>query len=143
MMLGTKRKEKERKYSKLAYAIKEYIEEYILDKYDVTLEEEYRAGNGMRYDFCFPYLRELVAIEADGIQHTKYIPFFHGDEQGFENSKSRDFHKNVNTLMKNGHIIRVLDTKENFANVRKILDEELSEVIYLFEEGDVKCKKKR
>lgn len=133
---------KERKRSKIAQFVKDYIDEYILSEYDVTLEEEYRAGNGMRYDFCFPYLSELVAIEADGVQHDKFVPFFHGTEQGFFESKSRDFHKDFNTAMKSGHIIRVKDNKE-FSNVRKFLDEELKELLYLFEEGDTKCKPKR
>ena len=43
-----------RKRSKIAQAVKDYLDINILSEYDVTLEEEYRAGNGMRYDFCFP-----------------------------------------------------------------------------------------
>lgn len=133
---------KQRKRSRIAQEVYEYIEKYILPEYDVTLEEEYRAGNGMRYDFCFPYLSELVAIEADGVQHDKYVEFFHKSEQGFQESKARDFHKDFNTALKSGHIIRIKD-KGKFSNVRKYLDEELSELIYLFEEGDTKCKKKK
>lgn len=134
---------KKRKYSKIAQYIKDYIEKYILPEYDVTLEEEYRAGNGMRYDFCFPYLEEIIAIEADGIQHKKFVPFFHGDEQGFENSKGRDFHKDFNTAMKNGHIIRIQQNNSSFPSDRKILDDELKDLMWLFEKGDVKCKRKR
>ena len=133
---------KQRKRSKIAQEVYDYINEFILSEYDVTLEEEYRAGNGMRYDFCFPYLSELVAIEADGVQHDKYIEFFHKSEQGFQESKARDFHKDFNTALKSGHIIRVKD-KGKFSNVRTFLDEELSELMYLFEEGDTKCKKKK
>ena len=133
---------KQRKRSRIAQEVYEYIEKYILPEYDVTLEEEYRAGNGMRYDFCFPYLSELVAIEADGVQHDKYVEFFHKSEQGFQESKARDFHKDFNTALKSGHIIRIKD-KGKFSNVRKSLDKELSELIYLFEEGDVKCRKKK
>lgn len=136
-------RKKIRKYSKIAQAIKDYINEYILSEYDVTLEEEYRAGNGMRYDFCFPYLEELIAIEADGVQHKKYTPFFHRDEQGFENAKGRDFHKDFNTMLVNGHIIRIQQELNNFPNVRKILDNELSDLLWLFEKGDVKCKTRR
>ena len=133
---------KQRKRSRIAQEVYEYIEKYILPEYDVTLEEEYRAGNGMRYDFCFPYLSELVAIEADGVQHDKYVEFFHKSEQGFQESKARDFHKDFNTALKSGHIIRIKD-KGKFSNVRKSLDKELSGLIYLFEEGDVKCRKKK
>ncbi len=133
---------KKRKRSKIAQEVYDYIDEFILSEYDVTLEEEYRAGNGMRYDFCFPYLSEMVAIEADGVQHDKYIEFFHKSEQGFQESKARDFHKDFNTALKSGHIIRVKD-KGKFSNVRKFLDEELSELMYLFEEGDTKCKPKK
>ena len=133
---------KQRKRSRIAQEVYEYIEKYILPEYDVTLEEEYRAGNGMRYDFCFPYLSELVAIEADGVQHDKYVEFFHKSEQGFQESKARDFHKDFNTALKSGHIIRIKD-KGKFSNVRKFLDEELSELMYLFEEGDTKCKPKK
>ena len=133
---------KQRKRSRIAQEVYEYIEKYILPEYDVTLEEEYRAGNGMRYDFCFPYLSELVAIEADGVQHDKYVEFFHKSEQGFQESKARDFHKDFNTALKSGHIIRIKD-KGKFSNVRKSLDKELSELTYLFEEGDIKCRKKK
>ena len=131
-----------RKRSKIAQAVKDYLDINILSEYDVTLEEEYRAGNGMRYDFCFPYLSELVAIEADGVQHDKFVPFFHGNEQGFQESKARDFHKDFNTALKSGHIIRVKDTGK-FLDVQKFLDEELKDLLYLFEEGDTKCKKKK
>lgn len=136
-------KKKQRKYSKIAQAIKDYLEENIIPYYNVTLEEEYRAGNGMRYDFAFPYLEEMIAIEADGIQHKKYTPFFHGDEQGFENAKSRDFHKDFNTMLKNGHIIRIQQENGTIPTFGKILDEQLKELLWLFEKGDVKCKRKR
>lgn len=140
-MIIKKKKTKNRKYSEIASIIKEYLEENILYDYDVTLEEEYRAGNGMRYDFCFPYLEEIVVIEADGVQHKEYSKFFHGNEQGFEESKARDFHKDFNTAFKNGYIIRIDDYK-NRTHVRtKIinqLEEKLKDVMYLFEKGDVK-----
>lgn len=132
-----------RKYSKVAQAIKDYLDENILPFYDVTLEEEYRAGNGMRYDFCFPYLEEMVAIEADGVQHDKYIPFFHRNKQGFEEAKNRDFHKDFNTMLKNGHIIRVKDRNSAVPTFGLELEEKLKDLIWLFEKGDVKCKKKR
>ena len=132
-------KKKIRKYSKIAKTIKDYIEEEILEEYDVTLEEEYRAGNGMRYDFCFPYLDEMVAIEADGVQHDKYVPFFHGSEEGFEQSKARDFHKNFNTMMKRGHIIRIKD-RISGRPVDQELKEKLEPLLWLFEKGDVKKK---
>lgn len=139
MELMTYMKKKIRKYSKVAKFIKDYIEEEILQEYDVTLEEEYRAGNGMRYDFCFPYLEEMVAIEADGIQHDKYVPFFHGSEEGFEQSKARDFHKDFNTMMKRGHIIRIKDRKD-WSSARPEIESKLESLLWLFEKGDVKKK---
>lgn len=136
----TRKRTKNRKRSRIAQAVKDYLDEYILPEYDITLIEEYRAGNGMRYDFCFPYLSEMIAIEADGVQHDKYVPFFHGNEQGFKESQYRDFHKDFNTARLSGHIIRVKDDSKKFPNVRKFLDEALKDYLYIFEEGDVKKK---
>lgn len=126
-----------RKYSKIAKRVKDLIEEHILGEYDVTLEEEKGVAAGMRYDFCLPYLSEAVAFEADGIQHSKFVPFFHRDKQGFEEAKARDFNKDFITHRRGGHIIRISDIK--------ITDEEFLELIEpyvdLFEGGDVNVPK--
>ena len=37
--------------------------------------------------------RFRIAIEVNGMQHYKYIQFFHGDATGFRNSKRRDVTK--------------------------------------------------
>lgn len=132
---------KNRKYSKLAKAIKNFIEEELLLEYDITLKEEYSIGGKQRYDFCFPYLEELVAIEADGIQHKKYIKFFHGSEEGFEESKNKDFCKDFRTKMNNGNIIRISADEIDYSNKKifyKFMYDKLKDVIYLFEKGDVK-----
>lgn len=128
---------KKKKYSKIAKRVKELIEEYIVQEYDLILKEEYTAGNKMRYDFYFPYLSEPIGFEADGIQHKKFVPFFHGNLKGFEEGKNRDFHKDFSTNLRGGHIIRI--------DNEKITDEEFKELIEpfkdIFEEGDMNIPK--
>ena len=130
---------KTRKYSKLAKAIKDFLEDEILTEYDVTLKEEYNAGGKQRYDFCFPFLKELVAIEADGIQHKKYIKFFHGCKEGFEESKNKDFCKDFRVSIINGNIIRISADEIDYSDKKKFYEfmrEKLKDVMYLFEEGE-------
>lgn len=128
---------KKKKYSKIAKRVKELIEVHILNQYDIMMKEEYSAGNKMRYDFYLPYLSEPVGFEADGIQHKKFVPFFHGNMAGFEASKNRDFHKDFATNLRGGHVIRI--------DNEKITDEEFLEIIepfkFIFEEGDVNIPK--
>lgn len=128
---------KKKKYSKIAQRVKELIEEHILMDYDILLEEEYSAGNKLRYDFCFPYLSEMVAFEADGIQHDKFVPFFHKTKEGFEESKNRDKLKDFTTTLRGGIVIRIKN--------EKITDKEFLELInpyiYIFKEGDVNIPK--
>lgn len=128
---------KKKKYSKIAKRVKELIEEHILYPYDIIMKEEYSAGDKMRYDFFLPYISEPIGFEADGVQHKKFVPFFHGDEKGFEESKARDFHKDLATIMRGGHVIRI--------DNEKITDDEFLELIEPFvdilEDGDVNIPK--
>lgn len=128
---------KDKKYSKIAKRLKDLIKNHITDIYDVTVKEEYSAGNKMRYDFYMPYLSEPIGFEADGIQHKQFVPFFHGNLEGFEASKNRDFHKDFSTNLRGGHIIRISNEKITDNEFKKIIED----YIEIFKEGDVNIPK--
>lgn len=52
------------------------------------LEEVPLPGTRLAVDFFIPIKK--LAIEAHGVQHYEYVPFFHGDTMGFIESKKRD-----------------------------------------------------
>ena len=63
---------------------------------DLTVKENGRPGwlsvhtNGIKVELDF-YIYELgIAIEVQGRQHSEYVPFFHGDEAGYEAQQKRD-----------------------------------------------------
>lgn len=65
---------------------------------------------------CFdPELK--IAIEFDGAQHFKYIPFFHKNPEAFNNQKYRDYMKEVMCrdngviLIRVPHTVKVSDIK--------------------------------
>ena len=64
----------------------------ILDKHDINYEPQYKLPEivaNYEIDFYLPEYRLL--IEFHGIQHFKYIPFFHkNDEDNFLKQKDRD-----------------------------------------------------
>ncbi len=58
---------------------------------EVTLPGSKRNGSVLYADFLIPGCS--VMIEVQGEQHSKFIPFFHGNADGFKNSKKRDMDK--------------------------------------------------
>lgn len=58
---------------------------------DVILEEVTIPGEKLYIDFFIPQKR--IAFEIQGNQHQEFVPFFHGNEKGFEESKIRDQRK--------------------------------------------------
>ena len=56
---------------------------------EVALEGSKTSKNGLLYvDFLLP--SQSLAIEVQGEQHSKYVPFFHKTKAGFTRSKVRD-----------------------------------------------------
>jgi len=65
--------------------------EEIFKKYNIKYEPQYNIPeivNNYKIDFYLPEYRLL--IEFHGIQHYKYIPFFHDNDYTFEDQKTRD-----------------------------------------------------
>ena len=61
--------------------------------------------HNMELDCYDPSLR--LAVEYDGAQHYKYIPYFHGTKAAFENQKYRDLLKDQMCQAAGVHLIRV------------------------------------
>lgn len=63
---------------------------------DLTINENRRPswlsvhtdGQKVELDFYIPEL--AIAIEVQGRQHSEYVPFFHGDEAGYQAQQQRD-----------------------------------------------------
>ena len=66
-----------------------------------------------------------IAVEYDGIQHTKYIPFFHKNKEHFLNQKYRDELKNMICKQNRILLIRVPYTIK-IENIEKYLLNELN-----------------
>jgi very-short-patch-repair endonuclease len=59
----------------------------------MTVIPEFSLGDRLRGDFL---VRELnCLIECQGQQHEEFSAFFHGDKDGFRDSKRRDNRKKV------------------------------------------------
>lgn len=60
------------------------------------------ASNNLELDCYNPELK--IAVEYNGIQHYKYVPFFHRTKDAFQNQKYRD-HIKREACQKNGIIL--------------------------------------
>lgn len=71
------------------------------------------------------YNEELkLAVEYNGIQHYKYIPFFHKNKEAFQNQKYRDFMKKE-LCEKNGVVLIEVPNTVKIENIRSFLIEKL------------------
>jgi hypothetical protein len=61
---------------------------YKLYPTQVILEEVHIPGSKLHLDFVL--LTEIMAIEVQGAQHTKYTPHFHGNPIGFFKARMND-----------------------------------------------------
>lgn len=80
------------------------------------------------YDFIIykDYLKKdvLKIIEFDGLQHEKYIPFFHKTLENFEKRKRYDFIKDEYAINNGYSLLRI--KQKDFDNITFILDKELN-----------------
>lgn len=65
-----------------------------------------------------------IAVEYNGIQHYKFIPFFHKNKEGFLNQKYRDDMKR-RICKENGILLIEIPYNVNVNNIRNYLIEEL------------------
>lgn len=93
-----KRVSKPRKYlvdweckskSKIQFEAKQFLRKYWKDH--VVFEEFPIAGTRLSFDFY--NANKKVAVEVQGAQHTKYVPFFHGRKSQFVSQLRRDQQK--------------------------------------------------
>lgn len=80
--------------------------------------EEITIWPGLIVDFILP-LRRLI-IEVNGVQHSKFVPFFHGNLGKFNGQKNRDRAKLEWSKMNNFTFV-ALDDKEVDVWKEKIL----------------------
>lgn len=59
-------------------------------QFELITEEIARNTNLMKIDFFVKYNNKQYFIEYDGIQHFKYIPFFHREDDDFFKQQRRD-----------------------------------------------------
>tara|TARA_R100000008_G_scaffold77516_1_gene57985 strand:- start:1230 stop:1640 length:411 start_codon:yes stop_codon:yes gene_type:complete len=80
---ATRRVSKPKKYlikwkhkskSKIQFRVKEFLEPYWGDH--IVFEEFPVAGSRLTFDFY--NANKKIAVEVQGAQHLKYVPFFHG-----------------------------------------------------------------
>ena len=82
--------------------------------------EEFSIGNKLKIDFLIPLIR--VAIECDGVQHSKFNKFFHGDITGFKRQKVNDKKKDEWARLNDFLLIRIkypIKDKQDVINVIK------------------------
>lgn len=63
-----------RSRSKIQFNVKRFLKDFWLKK---TIFEEFPVA-GTKLSFDIYNANEKIAIEVQGEQHTKYVPFFHG-----------------------------------------------------------------
>lgn len=82
------------------------IYEYLRKKYPaLKIEQEYNMGNNLFIDIFITDLK--IAIEIDGIQHDKFVEFFHKSQLNFEEQKFRDKKKRSSCNMNSVFIFSV------------------------------------
>jgi hypothetical protein len=82
----------------------------------------YNTDNNLELD-C--YNEELkIAVEYNGIQHYKYIPFFHKNKEAFQNQKYRDYMKRE-ICEKNGIKLIEVPNTVKIENIESYLREKL------------------
>ena len=71
----------------MQYECKQFLKSYWLN--DIVFEEFPIAGTRLSLDFY--NANKKVAVEVQGKQHTKYVPFFHGKNKiNYINQLKRD-----------------------------------------------------
>ena len=98
----------------------------LLNKYNISYDTEYRFNDcvhqkSLPFDFVIFNSNKTIKnlIEYDGEQHSKFIPYFHGDEEGFKLQQLRDNIKTEYCKTHNIPLIRIPYTEYN--NIENIL----------------------
>jgi len=99
----------EKSKSKIQKATKDFLKKY-WENY-VVFEEFPVAGSRMSLDFY--NATKKIAIEVQGAQHTKYTPFFHGDNKyNYLSQLRRDQDKLKFCELNSIHLLEIYKKKE-------------------------------
>lgn len=79
----------EKSKSKIQFAAKQFLKQYWRNH--IVFEEFPVAGTRLKFDFY--NANKKVAVEINGAQHTKYVPFFHKRRSNFVSQIRRDQQK--------------------------------------------------
>lgn len=94
--------------SKFQDEVKRFLLKYWKD--DVVFEELRLVETRLTFDFF--NANKKIAIEVQGQQHTKFIPFFHGNRNKFLQQLKRDSKKYDFCEMNGIKLIEIYDVKE-------------------------------
>lgn len=95
--------------SKIQYGVKQFLKEYWSNH--IVFEEFPVAGTRLSLDFY--NANKKVAIEVQGKQHTKYVPFFHGKNKiNYINQLRRDQDKLKFCELNDIHLVEIYDGEE-------------------------------
>lgn len=96
--------------SKFQKLVKDFFKDYW--RGDVVFEEFPVAGTRMTFDFY--NANEKVAIEVQGDQHIKYVPFFHkGYQNNYMAQQRRDHEKNDFCDLNDIKLILIFENEKN------------------------------
>ena len=95
--------------SKIQFAVKQFLKKYWTSH--IVFEEFPVAGTKLSLDFY--NANKKIAVEVQGSQHTKYVPFFHGGNKiNYLNQLKRDQDKFRFCDMNNIKLVEVYEGEE-------------------------------
>ena len=94
--------------SKLQFLTGQKLQEFL--PFALILEEFKIPGHDLYIDFFIPH--KLIAIEIQGQQHNKFVPFFHKTIGGFVKSQDRDTIKKEWCRINNIDLIEIFTEKD-------------------------------
>ncbi len=94
--------------SKIQFNAKQFLKKYWSSH--IVFEEFPVAGTRLRFDFY--NANKKIAVEINGAQHTKYVPFFHKRRSNFVSQIRRDQQKIDFCELNNIKFIEIYSEKE-------------------------------
>ena len=94
--------------SKFQDEVKKFLKAYWND--DFVFEELRLVDTRMTFDFY--NANKKIAIEVQGQQHTKFVPFFHGNRNKFLQQLKRDNKKLEFCVMNNIKLVEIYSVSE-------------------------------
>ena len=126
-----------KKYCPICYYKKSHGEILIntyLENHNFEYQKEFRFPNLPQYRFDFYLPKEKIAIEFDGLQHYKFIEYFHKTKENFYKRQQQDKEKNQFCIDNNIILFRIpYDEIDNIFDIlTQIFEEKSSTTIEKF-----------